>query len=71
MRKMLVIMRKRLMVLLITLFCAANLSACLDETTSKVTLAVPGKYLGPADPLVDKGSQQAVLSERLQGQLDR
>ncbi len=63
-------MRKMFLLMLI-LASPVILSGCLDETTSKVTLAVPGKYLGPADPLVDKGSQQAALSERLQGQFDR
>ena len=64
-------MRKLLLVMLIALASPLMLSGCLDETNSKVTLAQPGVYLGPADPLVAKGSQASALDERLQGQFDR
>ena len=64
-------MKKKLLVTLIVVAGSLTLSGCLEETSNKVTLAQPGIYLGPADPLVAKGSQEGVLSTRLEGQYDR
>ena len=59
-------------VLLICFVLASSLalSSCLEDF--QITLHEPGQYMGPEDPLVDKGSQSSVLAKRFNaGQIDR
>ncbi len=55
-------MRKKLFLSIVVLFGSLTLAGCLDDY--QVTLHEPAVYKGPADPLIDKGSQVSMLQER-------
>lgn len=63
-------MYNKLLLICLVIASSLALSSCLEDF--QVTLHEPGSYMGPKDPLVDKGSQSSVLAKRFNsGQIDR
>ena len=62
-------MRNKLFLSVVLLLGSLALSGCEEKFGATVYEA--GKYQGPADELLEKGSQVASLEDRLKSQMDR